>query len=68
MLDSAPHKRVRHASPALWAAHFILAGLFARQARTRRVLGNRAVGGMVLAVRGLLFPALWLGNVLGAIA
>ncbi len=53
-------------SPALWAAQSFLAFLFARKGRpTRQLRSPLLVPGLVLLVRGVLFPVLWLGNLLG---
>ena len=54
------------ATPALWVAQSIIAGLFARPVRTTAALRRPAlVAALMILVRGLGFPLLWLGNRLG---
>lgn len=56
---------VGHKTPALWAAHSVIARLFAKRGRPTRLLRNPLlVASLMLLIRGLLFPLLWLGNAL----
>src|SRR5574341_1087122 len=57
---------IRQETPSLWVAHSIIARLFARRGKTTRQLRNPLlVAGLMLLIKGLLFPFLWLGNKLG---
>lgn len=54
---------MRHETPALWVAHSIIARVFARKGRPTLQLRNPfLVAGLMLIIRGCLFPILWLGN------
>lgn len=53
----------RQVTPALWVAQSIIAWLFPD--RPARLRSTALVAGLMLIARGLLFPGLWLGNVLG---
>ncbi len=54
---------IRQETPALWAAHSVIARLFARKGRPTKQLRNPLlVISLLLFWRGLLFPFLWLGN------
>lgn len=55
--------RVKDRTPALWVAQSIVARFFARPGKpTRQLRSPLFVAGLVLFIRGLLFPVLWLGN------
>lgn len=50
-------------TPALWVAHSIIAKLFAKPGQPTRQLRSAAlVALLILLIRGLFFPLLWLGN------
>jgi SAM-dependent methyltransferase len=51
---------LRHISPAQWAAQSAIAAIFPAQPRAHRSVP--LVGALMLLIRGLLFPLLWLGN------
>lgn len=54
---------MRQETPALWVAHSIIAGIFARPGRpTRQLRSAPLVASLILLIRGLFFPLLWLGN------
>jgi len=54
---------MRQETPALWVAHSLIAGLFSRPGRpTRQLRSAPLVASLILLIRGLLFPLLWLGN------
>jgi 2-polyprenyl-3-methyl-5-hydroxy-6-metoxy-1,4-benzoquinol methylase len=56
----------RQITPALWVSSSVIARLFAKKAKPTRQLRNPVLMlGLMLLSRGLLFPVLWLGNVLG---
>jgi 2-polyprenyl-3-methyl-5-hydroxy-6-metoxy-1,4-benzoquinol methylase len=56
----------KQASPALWFAHSIIARLFAKPGRATRELRNPVlIAFLMLLVRSLFFPFLWIGNILG---
>jgi 2-polyprenyl-3-methyl-5-hydroxy-6-metoxy-1,4-benzoquinol methylase len=60
------HITIRHETPSLWAAHSVIARLFARKGRPTAQLRNPLlVIVLMLFWRGLLFPLLWLGNRVG---
>lgn len=53
----------KQATPALWVAHSIIARIFAREGKPTLQLRNPIlVAFLMLIIRGLLFPLLWLGN------
>ncbi len=53
----------KQATPALWVAHSIIARIFAKEGKPTRQLRNPIlVASLMLVIRGLLFPLLWLGN------
>lgn len=57
---------VRQETPALWVAYSLIARLFSRYAKVTAQLRNPLlVAGLMLLIRGTLFPLLWLGNKLG---
>ncbi len=57
---------IRQETPALWAAHSVIARLFARKGKPTKQLRNPLlVVSLMLFWRGFLFPFLWLGNRLG---
>jgi 2-polyprenyl-3-methyl-5-hydroxy-6-metoxy-1,4-benzoquinol methylase len=54
---------VRQETPALWVAHSIIARIFSRPGQPTRQLRSAAmVAPLILLIRGLIFPLLWLGN------
>ena len=54
---------MRQETPALWVAHSIIARLFAKPGQpTKQLRSAPLVAGLILLIRGLLFPLLWLGN------
>ena len=56
----------KQASPALWLAHSIIARLFAKPGRATRELRDPVlIAFLMLLVRSLFFPFLWVGNMLG---
>jgi len=55
--------KIRQETPALWVAHSIIARLFAKPGQPTRQLRSAAlVAALILLIRGLFFPLLWLGN------
>lgn len=53
-------------TPALWVAHSILSSLFSKPGQaTKKLRSTMLVAGLMLMIRGLGFPLLWLGNRLG---
>lgn len=57
--------KIAHKTPALWAVHSLLARLFARRGRPTVELRNPVlVASLMLGLRGIFFPFLWLGNAL----
>lgn len=56
----------RQETPALWVAHSILAKIFSKPGyATVQLRSTILVAGLMLMIRGLGFPLLWLGNHLG---
>jgi len=54
---------IRQETPALWVAHSIIARLFAKRGQPSSQLRSAPlVASLILLIRGLLFPFLWLGN------
>jgi len=54
---------MRQVTPALWVAHSIIARLFAKPGQPTTQLRSAAlVAALILLIRGLFFPLLWLGN------
>lgn len=54
---------VRQETPALWVSHSILAKMFAMPGRpTQQLRSAPLVATLILLIRGLFFPFLWLGN------
>lgn len=54
---------MRQETPALWVAHSIIARVFAKPGQpTRQLRSAPLVASLILLIRGLLFPLLWLGN------
>lgn len=54
---------MRQETPALWVAHSIIARLFAKPGQpTRQLRSAPLVASLILLLRGLFFPVLWLGN------
>ena len=59
-------KESRQETPALWVVHSILASVFSKPGRaTKQLRSTMLVAGLMLLIRGLGFPLLWLGNRLG---
>lgn len=59
-------KELRQETPALWVAHSILSRLFSKPGyATMQLRSAILVAGLMLVIRGLGFPLLWLGNHLG---
>lgn len=57
---------IQHKTPALWVSHSFIAGLYAKPGTpTKQMRIALLVASSVLAIRILLFPILWLGNILG---
>lgn len=55
--------KMRQETPALWVAHSIIARLFAKPGQPTKQLRSAAlVASLILLIRGLLFPLLWIGN------
>ncbi|MSN25631.1 MAG: methyltransferase domain-containing protein [Geobacter sp.] len=66
LLDIAKFRTIQlhYESPALWTAHSLIAALFSRQAHPTHQLRNPfLVGGLMFALRLLLFPLYWLANI-----
>lgn len=54
---------LRQETPALWVAHSLIARLFAKPGLpTRQLRSAPLVAALILLIRGLFFPMLWLGN------
>ena len=54
---------MRQETPALWVSHSIIARLFAKPGQpTMQLRSAPLVASLILLIRGLLFPLLWLGN------
>ena len=54
---------MRQETPALWVSHSIIARLFAKPGQpTMQLRSAVLVATLILLIRGLLFPLLWLGN------
>ncbi|MFO7971887.1 MAG: hypothetical protein R6U40_09070 [Desulfobacterales bacterium] len=59
-------QKIQNKSPALWLAHSIIARLFAKSGKPTKQLRNPfLIAPLILAIRFLLFPVLWVGNLLG---
>jgi len=59
-------QEVRQESPALWLAHSIIVRMFAQFGQPTRQLRNPfLVATLMILIRTLFFPLLWLGNSLG---
>ncbi len=57
---------IRQETPALWAAHSVIARVFARRGQPTKQLRNPLlIIFLIVFWRGILFPFLWLGNMLG---
>ncbi|HEY5993148.1 MAG TPA: class I SAM-dependent methyltransferase [Gallionellaceae bacterium] len=57
---------MRQETPALWVAHSFIARLFATPGQpTRQLRSAPLVASLILLIRVLLFPLLWLGNLAG---
>lgn len=54
---------IRQETPALWVAYSIIARLFAKLGQpTKQLRSAPLVVALILLIRGLFFPLLWLGN------
>ena len=59
-------ERAQNMTPSLWVAHSILSFLFAKPGRVnRRLRSPLLVASLMLVVRLILFPILWLSNLTG---
>jgi len=59
-------QEIHQVSPALWVAHSIIVRLFAQFGRPTKQLRNPfLVAALLILIRILFFPLLWLGNSLG---
>ena len=55
--------KMQQQTPALWVAHSIIAWLFAKPGQpTKQLRSAGLVATLILLIRGLFFPLLWLGN------
>lgn len=58
--------QVRQRTPALWVAHSIIARVFAKSGKPTTQLRNPyVVAVLILCIRFIFFPLLWLGNNIG---
>ena len=56
----------KQTTPALWVAHSMIVRLFAKQGQPTKQLRNPLlVATLMLVIRALFFPILWLGNRIG---
>ena len=54
---------MRQETPALWVSHSIISRLFAKPGQsTKQLRSALLVSTLILMIRGLFFPFLWLGN------
>lgn len=59
-------KKLHQATPALWVTHSILAWLYSKPGyATTQLRSTILVTGLMLLIRGLCFPLLWMVNLLG---
>ena len=59
-------EKAQCATPALWVSHSIITRLFFIPGKvTSQLRSAPLVAGMILLIRGIFFPFLWLGNLLG---
>jgi len=59
-------QKLRQESPALWIAHSLIVRLFAKPGRpTKQLRSPILVATLMLVIRALFFPILWLGNRIG---
>lgn len=59
-------QKLKQESPALWVAHSLIVRLFARPGKPTRQLRNPVlIATLMLVIRALFFPILWLGNRIG---
>lgn len=57
---------IAHKTPALWVAHSIISFLFSKPGHMNRYLRSPfLVASLMLVIRFVLFPLLWLGNLSG---
>jgi 2-polyprenyl-3-methyl-5-hydroxy-6-metoxy-1,4-benzoquinol methylase len=55
--------KMRQETPALWVAHSVIARLFAKPGQpTKQLRSAVLVAALILLIRGLFFPLLWMGN------
>ena len=58
--------RMQNITPSLWVAHSILSFFFAKPGRMNRYLRSPfLVAFLMLVIRFIFFPILWLGNLIG---
>ena len=56
-------QKLKQESPSLWAAHSLIVRLFAKPGRpTKKLRSPILVATLMLVIRALCFPILWLGN------
>jgi SAM-dependent methyltransferase len=68
MLEKSGFKniQIRQETPALWVAHSVISFFFAKHGRPTRELRNHyLIMFLMPLIRGLFFPMLWLGNLMG---
>jgi SAM-dependent methyltransferase len=59
-------KSMHDETPALWVAYSIIAGLCSKRGSLTRTLRNPLIlAALMLLVRGIFFPLLWIGNRMG---
>lgn len=57
---------MRQETPALWVAHSVISRLYAKPGKpTKQLRSAPLVATLILLIRSLLFPILWLGNLTG---
>lgn len=57
---------LKHETPALWVAHSAIARMFAKHGTpTIQLRSAPLVAALILLIRGLFFPLMWLGNLTG---
>lgn len=58
--------QIKHETPALWVAHSLVSRLYAKPGQpTKKLRSAPLIAFLILAIRGIFFPILWLGNRLG---
>ena len=57
---------LRQETPSLWVAHSLIVRIFAKKGKPTKQLRNPIlVASLMILVRGMLFPFLWIGNRIG---